>query len=267
MKNIQLVPIYAHSKLDTIQCIDPHHQRDLKSPMTVFSEESARLRTLIIPTSFDSHLAGYVFLGQMSIVESYFRTIIRNIILIDADADYCVSEKTLSYAAAKYLDEKMIPEALLEGTSFSSTKNISNVIKEFLGLKGHLPVSLGSVFEEFEKVCQIRHCMIHRFSYLGSNNAVKLGINDHRDLIEKPIKLTYKSLQEIFQIIEVTAKTFNNDIFSLLFERLAKNSSLSWKFRSDRKLFMRYYNLFLDETDSNCLSASFVYEELKKSYK
>lgn len=267
MKINNIVPIYTAAQFDTSSCIDSKHKRGSYSPISTFTEESIRLRKYVDPSTFDNRLSNYIFLGQMSAAESYFRAIIRSTILVDSISEANVASKQITYAAAKYLDKSMIPEALLENLSFSSINNIEKALREYLKVKENFPEGLKNALSEFDKVCQLRHCIVHRFAYLGSTNAANLGIESHGNLIEKPIKFSYSSLQSAFQVIDICVKTFNNFLFTYLIYRLAENNFILWNYRDDRILFEKFYTLFVDSTNKNCLPKYLSYQTLKRNKK
>lgn len=65
---------------------------------------------------------------------------------------------------------QQIQEKLFEKGAIASKENIKESIKNFLGInlqKSEDP-DLDKILEDFSKVCQIRHCLVHRFGLLGS---------------------------------------------------------------------------------------------------
>jgi hypothetical protein len=127
-----------------------------------------------------------ILLGQISGVESYIREIFRKLILIDKHSFSACSSLMLTFTAANNYEKEILPEALMELYSFASKKNITEALKNLLDIKGNLTINLENILIEFEKICQLRHCMIHRFGKLGSNNALKLGIEKNKQLFAKP---------------------------------------------------------------------------------
>lgn len=62
-------------------------------------------------------------------------------------------------------------------------------------------------------VCQLRHCIVHRFGFLGSNNAITLGLATHKNYLEKPLVISFSHLNEMVQVCENTVKLINNFLF------------------------------------------------------
>src|SRR5690606_7762702 len=139
----------------------------------------------------------------------------------------CESEPLKYGAALSHDDEMMLPEALLEGYSFTNGKNIKDTFKKLLDIKCNT-TELDTVFKDFSKICQLRHCVVHRFGLLGSHNAIELGLTDHKQYVEKPIQITFENLNEIVTICENLVKVVNNHLFSELLERTYSQHTEIW---------------------------------------
>lgn len=204
----------------------------------------------------DVDIYNLFLLGMVSNVESYFRRIIRKVILIDSQAYNSSLEEQLTYAAALHHDESLLPEALLEHCSFISYDNIKNTVKTYLdiGINKQIPEQREMVtcLEMFEQLCHLRHCIVHRAGLLGSKNAIKLGLDKHKSFFEKPINLSHSFLQQASAICLNCVKTFNGFAFNQLINRyiIANKTQISWDYRSDKKWFVKYYNLF-ESTEIN----------------
>lgn len=205
----------------------------------------------IIPTENRAEfnvLAYMVLLTIVSAVESYFREIIRKIINTDRISNKKCEEQLITFGAA-CIHEKddMLPEAILEKYSFASNKNVVDAFRELLGIgEGELTDQIKTVLNEFSMVCQLRHCIIHRYGKLGTNNAIKLGLEGHKEFIEKPIKFDLQSLGDTILICHNTVKVVNNFLFSHLLDRLMEMKApvWTWDYRKDKRLFNVYYETY-----------------------
>lgn len=216
-------------------------------------------------------------LGLVSNVESYFRRIIREVILTDQIAYEKCLDQSLTYAAAIHHKENLLPEALLEHCSFISFENIKSTVNTFLGIsfggQSIEETEVKSCIRLFEQLCQLRHCIVHRAGLLGSINAIKLGLNSHKSFFEKPICLDLAFIQEASTICLNCVKSFNTFIFNALLVRYINNSksTISWNYTTDKKWFTKYYKLFTSEeinTDlisqgDNIYTAKQIYDSLR----
>ncbi len=226
--------------------------------------------------------ANLILLGFISAVESYFREIIRRIVLNDPESGKACEVRTVAYGAAIYHKKNMLPEALLETISFIDKDKIKKDLKDFLGIKGGaaFPTTVDEALMEYENVCQLRHCIVHRFGKLGANNAIKLGLDIHSKFLEKPILLNYNSLQTVSQICTNVAKEVNQFLWSYLMMRLIadptnatdwkrKNNLIpwTWTFSSDKKKFKVYYDIFASRTLNVTHSLIDAYNTYKQKFR
>jgi len=235
----------------------PH--KPTKSPIDIFVNRNKALMTklgeleranILDDTSDDDrHIYNLFLLGFVSNVESYFRSIIREIIIIDSAAFIECLEEPLAYAAAVHHKLELLPEALLEHCTFISAKNITDSIKNFVGISLCTQETRVKEVTEclclFEQLCQLRHCIVHRAGLLGSKNAIKLGFDQHKNFFEKPIVLDLNFLQNSSVICLNSVRTTNSLLFNKLVHRyIETHDSVCWDYRKDSKWFKKYFNLF-----------------------
>lgn len=232
--------------LRTHHLFDVTFRESTESPINEFMRRLTAINMLSPqPSSFDPLQGQLVLLGVIAAVESYLRTLCRRLIVLDDICQTSVIKQDVSFGAAMHLSREMLPEALLERISFISRGSIEDTLKDLLGVKGGLPSDLDVAIGDYARVCHLRHCAVHRFGKLGVGNAVFLGLEDHKELLEKPLKLDYAALQSAIAISTCFVKTLNNFLFN---EMISRRPAGYWSshFGKDRKSFTAYYNLFAD---------------------
>jgi len=237
--------------LCTHQLFDRAHLEPNSSAINQFLERLHSINRLSPdPFDFDPLQGQLVLLGVIAAVESYLRTLLRKIITTDEISQNASYRREITFGAAVHLHKDMMPEAILERVSFISKDSITGSIKDCLGIKGHTPTNVETAIDEYVKICQLRHCAVHRFGRLGASNALALGIQDHRELLEKPLLLDYLSLQTAIAICTNLVKTLNNYIFNEVISRLPDHV---WQgtFTKDKKIFKSYYDIFADSISSH----------------
>jgi hypothetical protein len=218
------------------------------------------------PTDFDAFQGQLVLLGVVAAVESYIRALFRRLIAADRTCQEAVEHMDVTFGAAMHLAKELLPEAILERISFVSHGNISESIKTLLAVKGALPPELEMAIKDYVRVCQLRHCAVHRFGKLGANNAIQLGLEDHKELLEKPLLLNYRALQDAIAIATSFVKTMNNFLFNALLSRIPRDQ-WTGRYSEDREIFGRYYVIFADHVSSHRTpAASKVYREFWKQW-
>ncbi|MBD8699016.1 hypothetical protein IFT54_04210 [Sphingomonas sp. CFBP 13714] len=232
------------------------------SPIDVFIRNTVAINMLYIGHVRDGitmapELGSLVLLGYMSAVESYFRAVLRGAIHIDPKAQKAVEAMQVTYGAALHHSRELLPEALFEGVSFAGRKGAIGFVRDVLGLSGNLPATVESALDPFLSICEIRHCCVHRFGKLGSQNAIKLGLGDHSTLIEQPFEPTLDHLQEIADALLTFSKTINNWLWTELLRRTVRKTprdtgviEWSWFWEDDAQAFREYHGLFASTLDS-----------------
>jgi hypothetical protein len=230
--------------LDTEKLFDHAYRESSESPIDEFLVRLQAINKLSPqPNAFDAYQGQLVLLGVIAAVESYFRTLFRRLITFDPVCQEVVENRDISFSAAIHLKKEMLPEAMLERISFISVFNIKAAIKDLLGVSGNVSSELTLAMDDYVRVCQLRHCAVHRFGKLGVSNAISLGMEKHKSLLEKPLLLDYTSLQNIIAIATCLVKTLNDFLFNEFLSRIPR-ASWKEKYVNDRKLFISYYNIF-----------------------
>lgn len=246
------------SAFETSSKFDVAHSDNNLSPIDLFITNTKQLNKLVT-SDYTPVLGNLILLGYVSAAESYIRALIRKLIHCDEYISALVSEKSVSYAAALHHKKEILPEALLEDFSLASPYNVFETLKELIGMKGNRPNPLILPSQEFKKVCELRHCCVHRFGKLGSKNAIRLGLATHTKSLEKPILLLAEDVDKIAFIVDNFVRSINNYVFKFLLERSVKNKDDSggvcyelewlWVYAKDKKRFNKYYKIFSSKED------------------
>lgn len=246
---------------DTTLIFDASRRIGEISPIDEFITNNNEINKIWLgPNEPSPELASLVLLGYVSATESYMRAVFRGLIHIDCSCRRHLSGSQISFAAAMNHERINMPDALLEDTTFIGAESVKKAVGRFLNLPKVFP-GMDKHFEEFEKICQLRHCCTHRFGKLGAKNAAVLGMSAHNRFLEKPLKLTSATLSDAAEILRTFVKSFNNEIFGKIMERTVSeqlNQSISptdkvvwvWDYNIDKPIFERYYKLFASKNDS-----------------
>ncbi|HGW4087286.1 TPA: hypothetical protein ACNIDP_005184 [Klebsiella michiganensis] len=208
-------------------------------------------------------LANLVVLGLVSSVESYFRCLIRRLLNIDEHSRKHSYSSMLTYGAALHHQKILLPEALLENASFTSSANIVKSLNSFIdiNLGGYAKIpTLLSVFTDYDIICHLRHCVVHRAGLLGSNNALALGFDEYSELLEKPLAINFSTVQEIAVVCDNLVKEVNDKLFADILARTVKEFGWKGDLRSDKIFFKKYFDLFSNGSVNNA-------EKMKECYR
>lgn len=239
------------------------------SAIDVFIENCKEINKLwTASTGISPEFGRLLLLGYVSAVESFFRTVLRGIINTDAKAQADAHSFVVPYGAVLFQDKSVVAESLFEGISFVSEKEVKNALSKFLDVSNPAE-DIKRILTQYEKVCQLRHCCIHRFGKLGTQNGIVLGLEQHSAALEKPLSLDKQKLEEIASWLMSFAKTMNNYMFRTLLERSVSEKNpyklaWNWSYTKDRTKFEKLYKLFQSSRDSIPSPAA---EELYERFK
>jgi len=238
---------------DLANAIDATHTEANLSPIDHFFVNAAEINTVMLP-GLSPVLGNLIILGYISAIESYFRALFRRVIFIDSISKGSCEKKQLTYGAVMSIDSKTLPEALFEDISFAGKKNILTSVKEFLGVniqESSMSADLRTTLDQFSEICELRHCIVHRFGKFGSKNAINLGLDKYLGHVEKPIKCDFVTLQHLVPVCHNTARIMNNFLFEKILTRLIIDSNIkivnpiwTWDYQRDKALWKSYFDSF-----------------------
>jgi hypothetical protein len=231
------------------------------SPIDELIENTNVLNTLAAQHAqkFTNELGSLLLLGYMSAVESFIRALIRELVNFDEVARRLSEPELVSFGAALNHKSTQLAEALLEAYSFAGRENVTKALNSFLGLK-NIAKDFGPLLDEYQKICELRHCCAHRFGRLGVKNAIALGLASHKECLDKPLSLDYDTFSEMALRLRTFAKGLNNIVCGHVLDRTARNKNdhgkplyretWTWNWQKDRRRFTGYYRIFATTKDT-----------------
>ena len=239
-------------KIESIADLPTNFQTDSASEeakIAIVSDATTMSATNYVP-SYDEltyQLNNLIFLGYVSAVESYFRCLTRQLVGADDFIAENVADQKITYGAAKHSSKELLPEAFLEEMTFISKDAVEKLLNQIFKVS---PQNLAEPLSEYNNICQLRHCIVHRFGKLGTNNAIKLGLRTHATLFGKPIRLSSSDLSAIAFTLVNLVKAINNHVYVHVLQRTAKDDpTWHWNFEHDRPRFEKLYSVFCTTID------------------
>ena len=199
------------------------------------------------PASCNREMGSLMLLGFVSAVESYVRSLICGVISADEGARIASQKEQISFAAATHQSRSVLAEALIEHMSFSSPRRIAEALKIYAGFrKGAVERGLSNFGKEFNKACQMRHCIVHRFGRLGSQNALALGFDEYKFYVNERLDFSYATTQQVASVCDVFVRSLNNFCYDYVLRRTYHKNYVDWTsdLRKDKPKFRPYFNLF-----------------------
>lgn len=174
-------------------------------------------------------------LGVTSITEEYFRASLSGITRVCPKCSIKAGKENISVAASLYYPKEGVGYALMEHVGFSDADTIKKQTKRLCELEIPESSSLAEALREFDKVCHLRHAIIHSNGRLSAQNASKIGLSNG---MTSAIALTLASFQDIAEICLNTVRAYNRFLWDKTIDRWVKGKIVIGKF-DDEKVLIR----------------------------
>lgn len=185
----------------------------------------------------------------VSLTENYFRTILGNILKLCPITKKNAAENNINFGSVLWHPENTMERGAFEHISFSDSKKIIEITRKYIG------IDLGQsdlipILNEFSKVCELRHGIVHSGRYLAGKNALMLDLASTEDFLK--ISIGYGQLQNVALICTTLVVSFNQ----LMFETLCKRWATNWRQLTictpdtENSLMKSIWKLFFSEIDS-----------------
>lgn len=147
---------------------------------------------------------------MISLTENYFREILAGIISICPKAKQKSASKSLNLATA-WIGFGEMEKGAFENTSFSDPKTVKKSLSELIGVNVSNSNQISTPLDEFGKLCELRHAIVHSAGLLAGKNAVKLELPNSRNSVK--IKVGYSELQEAAEVCTSLVCAVNIELF------------------------------------------------------
>jgi hypothetical protein len=192
-----------------------------------------------------------LLVGIVSSTENYFRDLLSMVIHICPLCKKISADNSIKFGSVLWHKGINIERGALEHISFADHKNIKRQVKKFTGyqIKDNGPSD--TVIEEYSKVCELRHGIVHSNLEFAGINAIKLELLN----ISSPsrIKVEYTELQECASVCTTLVASFNTEFFEEMAKRWAVEwpNSPSWDNQKANIKFREIWNLFHSSIDES----------------
>lgn len=201
----------------------------------------------------DEKLGPLLFIGIISITENYFREIISDIVKICPISQNNSSNQTITLGSVIWHSPNNFERTVLENISLADEKAIKDNTRKIIGYVIDPKGLTSSAIEEFGKLCQLRHAIVHSANIVAGKNATKLNLKSDKKLVKVNIK--YKQIQECASICTILVNSYNLELFEQLAKRWAVdwNKTPMWNNKNDGKLFSCIWDIFYSEIDAETI--------------
>lgn len=185
----------------------------------------------------------------VSITENYFRSILVGVLRDCIVAQKHASKSTIGFGSAVWHKQGGIERGAFENTSFSEKIKIYEATRKYIGveLKG---TDLDPIINEYGKVCELRHGIVHSSRYLAGKNALVLDIpSSSKHLL---ISIGYSEVQQVASICTTLIVSYNRHLFKCLCKRWAIDwRTEQWDKQKEDQTFKKIWNAFYSTEDKD----------------
>lgn len=195
-----------------------------QSPIDQFYVEMQHILTLFPHQVWqqNSWVGALASIAVVSCIENYYRQIFSKILKICVDSQKSAASNSINLGSVIWHPSNEIERGAFEHISLASAENINSTAKKFIGIdlksKG-----LKTILDEFDKICELRHGIVHSGKVLAGKNGIKLKL-ESTNCITK-IDIGFGQFQEIMSICNALIVDSNK----LLFVELVNRWATSWR--------------------------------------
>jgi hypothetical protein len=219
----------------------------LESPLDTFYRASQELLKVGTPGFLLEHpgMGPLLLVGLVSVTENFFRDLFAGIIRMCPLARAAAADQNVKLGSVVWHGASAVERGAFEHTSFANSSTIISTCKQYL--KYDLPK--WPILGEFEKVCELRHGIVHSSAMLAGKNATKLVIPASVDPLR--IAVGFAELQECAAICTSLVVSVNSELFAEIAKRWAKEWPRQpfWQPTQRHESFKRVWELFFSRRD------------------
>jgi len=238
-----------HYPEETVACdfasvLVPYPPGSNANPITDYFSTAANLVKKIIDTKYsnDAEVLGLLMLGILSCAEFYFRSVLSELARVcpickQLSEGINIPAGSFSFYADAGLAATM---SAFEHESLADSKKVVAEIKRFGGFNCAENTSVKRALDDFEQLCELRHCFVHARGFVGLKTIRAIeGPRTFQKLLIKQsqaldfIKLSHNAVRAVNRYLgdEILNRWIDRDV-------------LVGKWANDKKLFTRYWDLF-----------------------
>lgn len=246
--------IASNEKIQNIQSYCTTNSNVEKAPIDTFYKERNKILRLCnnVQLLEDNEVLGpLLYVGIISATENYVRDIFAESIKICPICKREITEHAISVGSIIWQQGKFVEKGIFENISFSDGSQIKREFKKCLKFDIKRTSLLWSLLDEFDKLCQMRHAIVHSSRLLAGKNAIKINIPPSNTWVV--VKVGYAEIQECASICTSMVCEINTSLFGEMARRWAVewNKNDFWNDKKEKETFDDLWNAFCSQMDTS----------------
>lgn len=203
-------------------------EEDLVSPIDIYRKGVRDILQYGQPQVLEDvdFLGRLLVLGIVSAAEGYVRGVLSTCMELCPVSRSTAASKSINLGGLLWHGKAGFSRSVFEHASFTSKDELTKACRDYVGCNLD-DATFKSLLVEYEKVCQLRHGIVHGDGFLPGRNAVQLDI----PRFAKPVRITirFAQLQEVAAVVNTLVFTLNRH----LFVEMCKRWAVEWRRRND----------------------------------
>jgi len=223
----------------------------INSPIDDYYNHRTRVITTTTPQLLGhaNWLSGLVITSMISATELYFREIFSRVLSFCPESQKLSAEQSIHMGAVIWHGQRIFSLAAFEHFSFAGSEKIKKCSKEFLGFEIKKTSNTIAALEEFEKLCELRHGIVHSGSVLPGKNAVKLHAikTNERSVIECDVVRVHEATAACTALVE----SYNAELYEEIVTRWATRwrRDPAWTNQLEHKMLKEIVEIFFSKSN------------------
>jgi hypothetical protein len=216
-----------------------------QNPISDYFATTGTLVQKIVSTKYadDAEVLGLLVLGVLSSAEFYFRRVLSEVTEL---CPVCKSNvETVNVPAAStgfYANSGFAATfSAFEHESLADSKKITSEIRRFAGLNCSDNSSAKVALDEFETLCELRHCLVHARGFAGLKATRVLKASR----VPQKVLMSQVKALELIKVAHNAVRAVNRYLSDEIVNRWIDKEVLSGTWNRDKKAFTRWWNLFV----------------------
>lgn len=234
------------------------------NPISDYFATTQNLTRKIISTRYadDSEVLGLLVLGVVSAAEFYFRSILSGITTICPLCEKHIEGVNIPAGSINFYSGTGFSSSIsaFEHESLADSKKLIQEIKRYTGLSCPDNSSVKKALDDFEMLCEVRHCFVHARGFVGLK--ASRAINSPRTL--QKLLIRQQQALDFIKLAHNAVRAVNRYLSDETINRWIQRDVLTGNWNKDRKPFLMFWSLFaITGEDSYSSIPSNAYTKIK----
>lgn len=217
-----------------------------KSPVDEFYLARKELLRSANPTLLNENpvIGPLLLVGFVAATESYFRDLFSGIVSLCPIAQTSAARERVSLGTVLWHRGHLLERGAFELISFTSAENVKDTARKFAAFSVKPNSAVDVALAEYEKICELRHGIVHSGGVIAGKNALKLELRYATP--SSTIAVGFGELQECAAVCSSLVAATNREFFVEIVRRWAVEwrRLAGWRSENVVERFEQIWRLF-----------------------